>query len=49
LAYNAQGDVTSVKGPRTDVDTTSYFTYDADRRNLFAIQPDRDGASHSAR
>ncbi len=47
LAYDAQGDVTSVKGPRTDVDTTSYFTYDADRQNLFAIQPDQDaGGSH---
>ncbi len=34
LNYNAQGDVISVKGPRSDVDTTSYFTYDADRRNL---------------
>ena len=43
LAYDAQGEVTSVKGPRTDIDTTSYFTYDLDRRNLLAIGPDPDG------
>jgi len=45
LTYNAQGDVTSVKGPRTDIDTTSYFTYDLDRRNLLAIGPDPDGTT----
>ena len=43
LTYNAQGDAISIKGPRTDIDTTSYFTYDADRRNLLAIGPDPDG------
>ena len=45
LAYDAQGEVTSVKGPRTDIDTTSYFTYDLDRRNLLAIGPDPDGTT----
>ncbi len=52
LAYNAQGDVISVKGPRTDLDPTAYtsfFTYDLDRRNLFAIQPDQDGAGPQPR
>ena len=45
LAYDNQGEVTSVKGPRTDIDTTSYFTYDLDRRNLLAIGPDPDGTT----
>ncbi len=45
LGYDKQGDVTSVKGPRTDIDTTSYFTYDLDRRNLLAIGPDPDGTT----
>ncbi len=45
LGYNAQGDVTSVKGPRLDIDTTNYFTYDLDRRNLLAIGPDPDGTT----
>ncbi len=47
LGYDAQGDVTSSRGPRTDLDPTAYtafFTYDADRRSIFAIQPDQDGA-----
>jgi len=45
LTYSAQGDVIGVKGPRADIDTTSYFTYDADRRNLLAIGPDPDGTT----
>ena len=45
LTYDPQGDVINVKGPRTDIDTTSYFTYDLDRRNLLAIGPDPDGTT----
>ena len=42
--YNYIGDVTSVKGPRTDVDDTRYTTYDGLRRKVFEIGADPDGA-----
>jgi hypothetical protein len=44
LTYDRQGDVAEVDGPRSDVSDISDFTYDADRRPVFAIQPDPDGA-----
>lgn len=43
--YNNWGDVTSVNGPRTDVDDISYTTYDPQGRVIFEIGPDPDGAS----
>ncbi|WP_343518459.1 hypothetical protein [Sphingomonas sp.] len=42
--YDYRGDVTSVDGPRTDVDDRSYTTYDALRRKVFEIGADPDGA-----
>ncbi|WP_214675259.1 hypothetical protein, partial [Escherichia coli] len=42
--YDYAGNVTSMKGPRTDVDETSYVTYDRLRRKVFEISPDPDGA-----
>ena len=38
------GNVTSTKGPRTDVDDTRYSTYDSLRRKVFEIGADPDGA-----
>jgi hypothetical protein len=42
-SYNSAGDVTSVDGPRTDVDDRTYTTYDALRRKLYEIGADPDG------
>lgn len=44
FTYDAQGDVISVDGPRTDVTDIAYTTYDALRRKRFEIGPDPDGA-----
>ncbi|ESQ76551.1 hypothetical protein AEYBE204_19360 [Asticcacaulis sp. YBE204] len=41
--YDLVGNVTSVDGPRTDVDDRSYATYDAFRRKIFEIGVDPDG------
>jgi len=41
--YDYRGDVTSVDGPRTDVDDKSYVTYNALRQKVFEIGPDPDG------
>lgn len=41
--YDYVGNVTSIKGPRTDVDDTRYATYDALRRKVFEIGADPDG------
>lgn len=43
-SYDYVGNVTSVKGPRTDVDDTRYATYDLRRRKVFEIGADPDGA-----
>ena len=45
LTYDPQGDVISVQGPRQDIISKSYFSYDLDRRNLLAIGPDPDGTT----
>ncbi|BEV12126.1 hypothetical protein ATDW_26220 [Asticcacaulis sp. DW145] len=42
--YDYVGNVTSVDGPRTDVDDRSYTTWDVLRRKVFEIGPDPDGA-----
>ena len=44
FTFDSAGNVTSVDGPRTDVSDISNFTWDADRRPLFSIAPDPDGA-----
>lgn len=46
FSYDAQGDVVSVDGPRTDVVDVTYATYDAMRRKRFEIgaDPDAGGA-----
>ena len=44
FTFDPAGNVTSVDGPRTDVSDISNFTWDADRRPMFAIAPDPDGA-----
>lgn len=41
MTYDAQGDVLTVTDPRSNV---SYATYDLNRRKVFAIGPDPDGA-----
>jgi len=41
-SYDYVGNVTSVKGPRTDVDDTRYTTYDSLRRKVFEIGADPD-------
>lgn len=41
--YNYAGFVTSIDGPRTDVDDVSYITYDHMYRPVFEIGPDPDG------
>ncbi len=41
--YDVLGDVVAVDGPRTDVDDTSYKTYDANRRVVCEIGVDPDG------
>jgi YD repeat-containing protein len=43
-AYDSIGNVTSVDGPRTDVDDTAYTTYDVLRRKEYEIGPDPDGS-----
>ena len=42
--YDIIGNVIAVNGPRTDVDDTSYKTYDANRRLVCEIGVDPDGA-----
>ncbi|GAA0570625.1 RHS repeat-associated core domain-containing protein [Rhizomicrobium electricum] len=42
FGYDTVGNLVYVDGPRTDVDDTSYFTYDAVRRRVFEISPDPD-------
>lgn len=42
--YDYLGNVTSEKGPRTDVDDTRYTTYDGLRRKVFEVGADPDGA-----
>ncbi|ADU15353.1 hypothetical protein [Asticcacaulis excentricus] len=46
FGYDQMGNVTSIDGPRTDVDDTAYTTYDQRRRIVFEIGPDPDGACH---
>lgn len=41
--YDYAGNVTSIDGPRTDVDDRTYATYDALRRPVFEIGVDPDG------
>lgn len=43
--YDYRGDVTSIDGPRTDVDDRSYVTYNAVRQKIFEIGVDPDGTS----
>jgi len=43
FTYDSIGNVTVVDGPRTDVDDTSYKTYDARRRPVYEIGVDPDG------
>ncbi len=43
FVYDVYGNVTSVDGPRTDVDDRSYTTWDVLRRKVFEIGPDPDG------
>ncbi len=43
--YDVMGNVVAVNGPRTDVDDTSYKTYDADRRVVCEIGVDPDGTT----
>lgn len=40
--YSYAGDITSIDGPRTDIDDRTYTTYDALRRKIFEIGPDPD-------
>lgn len=41
--YDYVGNLTSIDGPRTDVDDRQYYTYDGLRRKIFEISPDPDG------
>lgn len=41
--YDYAGNQTSVRGPRTDIDDTSYTTFDRLRRKVMEIGPDPDG------
>ena len=43
LTFDALGNLTAVDGPRTDVTDVSNYTWDVNRRLIFAIQPDPDG------
>jgi RHS repeat-associated protein len=49
LAFDAQGSITQINGPRSDMTDVSDFTWDADRRIVFNIQPDPDGAGVNPR
>lgn len=42
--YDAVGNLTSVDGPRADINDTRYMTYDAQRRLIFEIGADPDGS-----
>ncbi len=42
--YDVFGNPTQADGPRTDVADIANFTWDADRRSIFVIQADPDGA-----
>ena len=43
LTFDAVGNLTAIDGPRTDVTDVSNYTWDVNRRLIFAIQPDPDG------
>jgi hypothetical protein len=47
--YDPIGNVTSIKGPRTDIDDTRYMTYDTRRWRIFEIGLDPDGTGPLAR
>ena len=49
FGYDTAGNQTMVEGPRTDVSDVSYFTYDNNRRRLFSIGADPDGAGSAPR
>ena len=47
-AYDVVGNIVKADGPRTDVDDSSYKTYDASRRVIFEIGIDPDGPATGA-